>query len=183
MTLQSFLLRLLPLPQPGRVLADGEWRTLARIAEALLPTVACGVACGAPSGVSGSVPPTVLPGPSMEGGLSPEDVADNVERFLIRGRSKRAWRVRGLLQLVEWTPLLRGERPLSRMTLDRRRRLVKARYIDGRGVWGICAKVRYLVLMGAYGDARLHATMSYVPVSQRVRFAHARPNGAQAVAP
>jgi len=178
------LLRLLPLPQPGRVLADGEWRTLARVAEALLPTLACSVPSGGPSPpVSSALRSTTLPGPSGEAGLSPEDVADNVERFLIRGRSKRAWRVRGLLQLVEWTPLLRGERPLSRMTLDRRRRLVETRYIDARGVWGICAKVRYLVLMGAYGDARLHATMSYVPVSQRGRFVQARANGARAVAP
>jgi hypothetical protein len=153
---------MLPLPSPGRALADGEWRTLARIAE------------------------TLLEGSAIERGdaaVPPEDVADNVEAFLIRGRSKRAWRIRALLHVVEWTPLLRGERPLSRMTPSRRRRLVVERYIDGRGVWGICAKIRYIVLMGAYGDARLHAPTSYVPVSRRGRFAQSRHDRVTAVAP
>lgn len=37
MTIQSLLLRLLPLPAPGRLLADTEWRTLVRLAEVLVP--------------------------------------------------------------------------------------------------------------------------------------------------
>jgi hypothetical protein len=155
--LQSLLLRLLPFPKPGRVFAETEWRTLARLAEALLPDG------------TREVPP--------------EDIADNVEKFLIYGRSRRAWRVRALMHVVEWSPLTLGRRPLSQMSLRERRRLVQERYVEGRGIWGICAKARYLVLMGAYGDARLHATMSYVPVSQRGRFAQVRPNGARAVAP
>ncbi len=96
------------------------------------------------------------------GELPPEDIADNVERFLIRGRSRRAWRVRALMHVVEWSPLTIGRRPLSQMSPVERRRLVEERYVDGRGIWGICAKARYLVLLGAYGDARLHAPTSYV---------------------
>src|SRR5271167_4469572 len=76
-TLQSVLMRILPLPRPGRCFADAEWRTLARAAEVMLPTAR-------------EVPP--------------EDVADNVERFLVRGRSRRAWRVRVLMHLVEFLP-------------------------------------------------------------------------------
>jgi hypothetical protein len=154
-TLQSLLLRALPLPPPGRIFAENEWRTLARIAEAIVPDVS-------------EVPA--------------EDIADNIENFLIRGRSKRAWRIRALLNLIEWAPLSIGQKPISQMTLAERRRLVEERYIDGRGYWGICAKVRYLVLMGAYGDGRLHAPTSFVPASQRRRLAKSTLNGGGAVA-
>ena len=63
--------------------------------------------------------------------------------------------------LVEWSPLTVGRRPLSRMSLRERRRLVEERYVDGRGLWAICSKARYLVLVGVYGDGRLHASTSY----------------------
>jgi hypothetical protein len=154
LTLQSLLLRVLPLPSPGRALADAEWRSLVRIAEALVPD-------------AGEVPP--------------EEIADNVEAFLLRGRSRRAWRVRALLQLVEWSPVTLGRKPLSQLTLSERRRLVEERYMDGQGLWGLCAKVRYLVLMGTYGDRRLHAPTSYVPVSKRRRFSRTLLNGTGAV--
>jgi hypothetical protein len=152
--LQSLLLRLLPLPAPGRALAETEWRTLARVAEALVPDTV-------------EVPS--------------KDIADNVEKFLIRGRSKRAWRVRALMHLVEWSPLIVGRKPLSQMTLPERRRLVVKYYVPGNGLWGICAKARYLVLIGVYGDGRLHAPTSYVPVSRRRRFARDVVNGGGAV--
>lgn len=155
MTLQSLILRLLPLPPAGRLLAETEWRTLARLAEALVPT-------------TGEIPP--------------EDIADNIETFLIRGRSRRAWRVRALMVLVEWSPLTVGRRPLSRMSLRERRRLVEERYVDGRGLWAICSKARYLVLVGVYGDGRLHASTSFVPVSRRRRFAQTARDGGGAVA-
>jgi hypothetical protein len=153
--LQSLLLRVLPLPAPGRAFAETEWRTLACLAEALVPE-------------------------TVE--MPSEDIADNVEKFLIRGRSRRAWRVRALMHLVEWSPLTVGRKPLSQMSLGERRDLVEERYIEGRGLWGICAKARYLVVMGAYGDRRLHAPTSYVPVSSRRRFARNALNGEGVVA-
>lgn len=153
MTLQSLLLRVLPLPPPGKVFAAAEWRTLACLAEALGPDTR-------------DVPA--------------EDVADNVENFLIRGRSRRAWRVRALMQIVEWSPITVGRKPLSRMSLSERRRLVEERYVDGRGLWAICAKARYLVLIGAYGDGRLHAPTAYVAVSRRRRFTQTPLNGGRA---
>jgi hypothetical protein len=154
-TLQSLLLRLLPLPPPGRLLAESEWRTFVHLAEVLVPDTT---------------------------EISSEDIADNIEKFLVRGRSRRAWRIRALMQVVEWSPLTVGQRPLSRMTVRERRRFVEERYVDGRGLWAICAKARYLVLLGAYGDGRLHAATSYVPVSRRRRFAAAVLNGGGAVA-
>lgn len=143
MTLQSLLLRVLPLPMPGKVFAETEWRTLVHLAGTLVPD---------------SI------------GMPPEDIADNVENFLIRGRSRRAWRIRALMHLVEWSPLVVGRLPLSQMGAGERRRFVGERYLEGRGIWRICAKARYLVLLGTYGDRRLHTPTSYVPVSSRHRF-------------
>jgi hypothetical protein len=154
-TLQSLLLRALPLPGPGRALADSEWRTFVRAAEVLVPG---------------------------ESEISPEDIADNVEKFLVRGRSKRAWRIRALAQLVEWAPVGVGHKPFSQMPIEERRRFVQNYWVDGHHVWGICAKIRYLVLLGAYGDMRLHAPTSYVPVSRRRRFMQTERNGGRAVA-
>jgi hypothetical protein len=156
LTLQSLLLRVLPLPSPGRLFAEAEWRTVACLAEALVPDM---------------------------GELTSGDVADNLEAFLIRGRSRRAWRVRALMQLVEWSPVTIGRKPLSRMDLRERRLLVEERYLDPQGLWAICAKARYLVLLGAYGDGRLHAATSYVPVSRRRRFAKPVLNGDARLAP
>jgi hypothetical protein len=152
---QSLLLRLLPLPAPGRAFAETEWRTLTRVAEALVPDTE---------------------------EIRSRDIADNVEKFLIRGRSRTAWRVRALMHLIEWSPLMVGKKPLSRMSLPERRRLVARYYVDGRGLWGLCAKTRYLVLIGVYGDGRLHAPTSYVPVSRRRRFARTVVNGGGAEA-
>jgi hypothetical protein len=59
-----------------------------------------------------------------------------------------------------------GHRPISLMTLDERRRFVEDHYIEGGHIWAICAKIRFLVLMGTYGDGRLHARTSYVPLVQ-----------------
>jgi hypothetical protein len=142
-TLQALLLRVLPLPAPGRLFAEGEWHTLACLAEVLVPDT---------------------------GALTSADIADNIEAFLISGRSRRAWRVRALMQVVEWSPLTVGRRSFSRMNPRERRRLVEERYVDPRGLWALCAKARYLVLVGAYGDGRLHPSTSYVSVSKRPRF-------------
>lgn len=151
MRLQSILLRTLPLPPAGRALAESEYRTLVAIAEALIPD------------------------PDLQ--VPPEQVASNVEAFLLRGRSRRAWRIRALLHLIEWLPVVVHGTPLTRLSLEQRRRLVEQRYVDGRGLWGICAKVRYLVLLGAYGDSRMHGVTDYVPVSKRRRFQQSGQNG------
>ena len=151
MRLQSILLRTLPLPPAGRALAESEYRTLVAVAEVLFP------------------------GPARE--VPPEEIADNVEAFLNRGRSRRAWRIRALLHLIEWLPVLARGKPMTQLTPEQRRQLVEERYIDGRGLWGICAKVRYLVLLGAYGDARMHVATDFVPVSKRRRFQQGERNG------
>lgn len=143
-TLEGVVRRLLPVVPVGRALAHREWRTLANVADVLLE--------GAPHGISA------------------EQTADNVEGFLIAGRSRRAWRVRVLLHLIEFLPVADCGRTFSAMSRDRRRALVKQKWIGGTHLWRISAKIRNLVVFGAYGDRRAAAKTGYVPVSLRPRF-------------
>jgi hypothetical protein len=130
--------RVLPQVAPGRALASSEWRTLRAAAEALLEDLPLAI--------------------------SADEVADNVERFLCIGRSKRAWRCRVLLTLLELIPLHTCWRRFSGLSVDERKALFAERVIGARGLWGVCAKVRYLVIMGAYGDERVHAQLGvWVP--------------------
>jgi hypothetical protein len=125
-TLDEVAYRVLPQVAPGRALADSEWRTLRAAAETLLE--------------------------ELPFELSPTRVADNVERFLCEGRSKRAWRCRVLMTVLELLPLTVRGRRFSELAQPERRELFEAYVIGGYGLWGLCAKVRYLVLMGTYGD-------------------------------
>ncbi len=136
--------RLLPRVEPGRALADAEWRTLVSAAEVLLDGSPC------------RTPPT--------------RVADNVERFLSEGRSRRAWRCRVLMYLVEWSAWPQYQRRFSELTLAERRRLIEERYVGGGYAFRLCAKIRYLVLMGAYGDPQAARATGYVPLEERGRF-------------
>jgi hypothetical protein len=147
MTLEDVAYKLLPRVAPGRALAHGEWLTLVNVAEVLLE--------GAPHKTS------------------PERVADNIERFLVAGRSRRAWRVRLLLQIIEWSPLAAGRARFSALRPPARRTFIEDKWIaDHRHVWRVCAKVRDLVVLGIYGDSRAGVQTGYVPVPLRPRFKH-----------
>ena len=143
--LEEIAYRALPRVRPGCALSDWEWRILVAAAEVIQ---------------QGS--PVVI---------TKEKVADNVETFLIEGSSRRAWRVRVLLALIETATLARTGQPFSRLSLERRCELVATRFERGSTLWWLCAKIRYLVLLGIYGDdAAVNAT-GYVPVRDRARFA------------
>lgn len=142
-TLKDVALRILPSVPTGRALAHREWLTLVSAAEVLLQ--------GAPSGVS------------------PERASDNVERFLVAGRSRRAWRVRVLLHLIELLPIAFYGTRFSAMSTERRRALIETRWIAGRHLWRICGKVRDLIVLGVYADG-CAAVTGYVPVPLRARF-------------
>jgi len=137
LTLEEVAYRVLPRVIAGRSLADSEWRTLVRAAEALLEGSAARVEF--------------------------ERVADNVERYLALGRSRTAWRVRVLLTLIEFLPLLHARAPFSTLTLAERRAWIEERWIGRGGPAALCARVRLLVLMGAYGDARAVDDLGVVP--------------------
>ena len=144
LTLEDLAYRVLPRVRPGRALAASEWLTLVRAAEALVE--------GAPHG------------------LTSEEVADNVEAFLLAGRSQRAWRVRVLLTLIDVLPLATYGRRYGGLTKDERRALVTTQWIPGRRLGRLCSKVKNLVVLGAYGDPRAAERTGYVPVARRARF-------------
>jgi hypothetical protein len=102
--------------------------------------------------------------------IPPTRVADNVERFLCEGRSRRAWRCRLLMYLVEWSAWPTYQRRFSELSRVERRRLIEERYVAGSYLFRLCAKVRYLVLMGAYGDPEAARATGYVPLEERGRF-------------
>jgi hypothetical protein len=126
LTLDEVAYRVLPQVAPGKALADSEWRTLRAAAEAILV--------------------------DLPFQISPDRIADNVERFLCEGRSKRAWRCRILLTILELLPVAIRARRFSSLNTQERRTLFENHIVHGQGLWGLCGKVRYLVLMGAYGD-------------------------------
>jgi hypothetical protein len=151
LTLEEIAYRVLPRVVAGRSLADSEWRTLVRAAE------------------------TLLEGSSAR--VTPERVADNVERFLAIGRSRRAWRVRLLLTLIEYLPLLHGRAAFCALTPPQRRTWIEERWIGRGGLASLCVRVRLLVIMGAYGDGQALEDVGLVPVPLRARLDPARAAG------
>jgi hypothetical protein len=101
--------------------------------------------------------------------VTPARAADNVERFLVLGRSRRAWRVRVLLTLIEMSTIPEHRRRFSSLTLGERRLAVSGWPARGR-LWRLCSKVRNLAVLGIYGDPRAATATGYVPVPLRVRF-------------
>lgn len=150
-TLDELAYRVLPQVAPGRAIADREWRTLRSVAEAILI--------------------------DLPFEMEAMRVADNVERFLCEGRSKRAWRCRVLLTLLELMPLASHGKPFSSLDVRARRRLFEDRIVDGEGLWGLCAKVRYLVLMGAYGDESVPSRLGVRTYTERRPLSRARRSG------
>jgi hypothetical protein len=144
LTLATVAQLVLPRATHGHALSPSERRTLVRVADVLMK--------GGPHGVA------------------PEDIAKNVERFLVLGRSRRAWRVRILLRAIELSSIPRFGRRFSELSVDERRALIVETWIPGRGLGRIFAKVKNLVVLGAYADARAEARTGYVPVHRRKRF-------------
>lgn len=142
-TLEDLSYRVLPRVKVGRALSDSEWTTLMTLAE-----------------IMGDGAPMRVP---------PSRVADNVERFMIHGRSARAFRVRVLLTLVEYMTVPGFGARFSRLDRDTRRKVVEARFVQGDHLWGVCAKARMLVLMGMYGDRKAMDAIGFVPVALRTR--------------
>lgn len=142
-TLEDVARAALPRVPPGRVLAEVEKETLRRMAEVLLDD--CPVE------------------------ITVAEAVDRFEGFLIQGRSKRAWRCRMLLTLVEYAPIAVYGRPVRLLSLDERRRFVKEKLMHGGFPWSTCAKVRYLAYAGAYGHAAANAATGFVPFADRPR--------------
>lgn len=111
---------------------------------------------------------------SAPGLVAADRVADNVDSFVAKGRSQRAWRIRALLRLVEYLPVFSTGRPLTAMCADSRRRLLRRKFQAARGLWWIAAKSRYLVLLGIYGDPSVARDTGFVPPEDRHRYRRAK---------
>jgi hypothetical protein len=144
LSIQTVIELLLPRLPEGRALAPFERRTLAAVADVVKE--------GSPVERTG------------------EEIATSVETFLLAGRSRRAWRIRLLLHLLEYLPLLSTGRRLTSLDPEARSRLIQKKFGNAKGLWWIAAKARYLVLMGLYGDASAPAATGFVPPEKRTRY-------------
>ncbi len=97
------------------------------------------------------------------------EMVERFERFLVQGRSRRGWRCRMLLTLVEYAPIAVYGRPVRMLSIEQRRRYVRERLMRGGFPWSICAKVRYLAYAGAYGHTAADAATGFIPFAQRRR--------------
>src|SRR6185369_9346852 len=93
-------------------------------------------------------------------------IVDTFDRFLVAGRSRRAWRCRLLLTLVEYAPIAVYGRPVRNLTREERRRFVTEKLVKGGRFWSVCAKVRYFAYVGAYGSAEGVRSTGFVPFEQ-----------------
>jgi hypothetical protein len=131
-------------PRPGAFFSDRERRTIVGIAEVQLE--------GEPSKVT------------------PEAAVESLERFLARGRSRRASRIRVMLGLLELLPLTLGRGPFSRLSPVLRSDIVRGHLATGGHLWKVCAKVRQLIYLGAYADESSQNAVGFVQVRSRARY-------------
>lgn len=113
---------------------------------------------------------------SAPGLVAADRIVDNVDHFIAKGRSQRAWRIRALLRLVEYLPVFSTGRPLTAMCADSRRQLLRRKFQAARGLWWIAAKSRYLVLLGIYGDPSVARGTGFVPPEDRRRYRRTAPS-------
>jgi hypothetical protein len=142
-TLEDAARAVLPEVPPGRALADAEKRTLRDVADVLLE--------GGPAD------------------LSLDEVVEDFERFLVKSKSKRGWRCRALLTLVEYAPIIAYGKPVRLMSPEQRRRYVHDKLKAGGFPWSTCAKVRYLVYAAAYGQPVAERATGFIPFERRRR--------------
>jgi hypothetical protein len=140
---EAITLLVLARPRPGGFFSDRERRTITGVAEVVLE--------GEPSKIT------------------PEAAIENLENFLVRGRSRRALRIRVMLGVLEMLPLTVGRRPFSRLSRALRRHIVREHLATGGHLWKVCSKVRQLVYLGAYADEPSQTAVGFVQVRSRAR--------------
>ncbi|MGH2954510.1 MAG: GMC family oxidoreductase N-terminal domain-containing protein [Solirubrobacterales bacterium] len=148
-------------------LSAGQFRTVSALAEALLWTDAPG---GAPAD-----PPT---------DMTPDEVADNADRYLRRFEARRKWVMRVALSALNFYPLTYGRQPLTLMAADERRSFLATRFGDDVArqrigsirrwlVQGMVRLGQQVVYLAYYGDPRSWPAVGYVPFSERPESEHA----------
>jgi choline dehydrogenase-like flavoprotein len=116
--------------------------------------------------------------------ISPEEVAQNVDRYLVSFRAHRKWLIKVALLGLQVYPLLTLRPPLSLMAPGERLEFVKKRFlgaVEGRRlgrrrrlfVQAMIRLAQQMVFLGYYSDERTFDSVGYVPFSKRSRFAEA----------
>jgi hypothetical protein len=77
-------------------------------------------------------------------------------------------------------PLAVCGRRFTQLSVTERRRLVEERMVAGGRLWSVVGKIRFIVRMGAYGDARAaNPDTGFVPIPLRRRFRRNDPQPVQ----
>ena len=117
------------------------------------------------------------------GGVEPEQVARNVDRYMASFRAQRKWVVKVALVGLWLYPLRFLDPPFPKMDPERRRRFLERRFIGDiafrririgrRLVQAMFRLSQQMAYLGYYGDKRTFASVGYAPFSERERYAEA----------
>ena len=105
-----------------------------------------------------------LPSPPDGGWFT---VARHVDRYLATVDSPRHWRSHAVLIALEFAPLLRGKRRLSRLPLPRRREFLERHLATTKGILAIPALARQLIRMGYYTDPGVASSLGFRTMNDR----------------
>jgi hypothetical protein len=94
-------------------------------------------------------------------------VARNIDRYLAAVDSPRRWRTLVLIVGLEWVPLLRLQRPLSRQTAARRRVFLERHLATTHGLMAIPSLCRQLIRMGYYTDGGVAQELGFRSMQKR----------------
>lgn len=118
-----------------------------------------------------------------DGEIEPQEVARNVDNYMVGFRAQRKWVVKVALVGLWLYPLRFLQAPFPKLDRERRRRFVEQRFIGDiafrrmrvgrRLVQAMFRLSQQMAYLGYYGDKRTFASVGYEPFSERDRYADA----------
>lgn len=116
-----------------------------------------------------------------EEGLTPEEVAANIDDYLASFRARQKWRAKLALSAMTVMPLLFFKPPLPMLSPERRLEFVQRRFLKDviarrlpgpvrRLAQTVLIAVQKLSFIGYYSDPRTYGETGFVPFSRRPRF-------------
>lgn len=112
-----------------------------------------------------------------------DDVARAADAYLAAVDSPRHWRTMLLVTMLEFAPLLRGHRPLSRLPVAARRQFLERYMTTTGGLLGIAALARQLVRMGYYTLPDVAAALGFQTMGERALARRSQPRAKTPPAP
>jgi len=96
-----------------------------------------------------------------------EQVARNLDRYISATSGPRIWRLKLMLVLMEFAPLLRFRAPFSWQSLAGQRRFLDRHFVHARGLMRVISMGRQLVRLGFYAGHAPQTRMGFLPVGKR----------------